>query len=304
VIEDSAKKLIEKYAGILESEGIKTTKPEKRQYNYETNVVHNNESLKLIVFFGKKGVKTILQGNKESILYKKVNDILFGENLFPDDEITEPESYLGIDESGKGDYFGPLVIAGAYVDKKIKTELLKTGVKDSKQLNDFSIKKVAAELKRILTPDNFNIVVINPEKYNQLYEKIGNVNKLLAWGHARVLENLLSKVKTNDAISDKFGNENYIISSLMEEGKKINLIQTHKGERFTGVAAASILAREKFIDWFTNQEKELKILLPKGASALTEDAAKKIIKNYGEEFLIKVAKLHFKTTKKLLWNKE
>jgi len=90
----------------------------------------------------------------------------------------------------------------------------------------------------------------------------------------------------------------------MEEGKKINLIQTHKGERFTGVAAASILAREKFIDWFTNQEKELKILLPKGASALTEDAAKKIIKNYGEEFLIKVAKLHFKTTKKLLWNKE
>src|SRR5690606_6108316 len=123
-------------------------------------------------------------------------------------------------------------------------------------------------------------------------------NKLLAWGHARVLENLLSKVKTNDAISDKFGNENYIISSLMEEGKKINLIQTHKGERFTGVAAASILAREKFIDWFTNQEKEWKILLPKGASAPSEDAGKTTIKSYREQLLSKVAKRHCKSTEK------
>ncbi len=300
MIEDSAKKLINKYVELLNKEGVKTTSPEKREYNFEAEVNSGKKSLKLQVFFGKKGIKTILQGNKESDLYKRVNSILFGENLFPANEIIEPESYIGIDESGKGDYLGPLVIAGVFVDKEIKNQLIKTGVKDSKELTDYKIKNIAAEIKNILTIKNYNVVAINPEKYNQLYSKIGNVNKLLAWGHARVLENLLSNVKTSDAISDKFGNENYIISSLMSEGKKVNLIQTHKGERFIGVAAASILAREKFIDWFTKQQKELKLNLPKGVSSLTENAAKNIVKEFGEDSLSKIAKLHFKTTKKIL----
>ena len=301
MIEESAKKVLEKHLDALTKEGIKVSHPEKKEFNFEAFVISGKESLKLLVFFGRKGIKTILQGNKEGDLYKKVNSIIFGESLFPGKEIIkEPESYIGIDESGKGDYFGPLVIAGAFVNEKIKNDLVNAGVKDSKQLSDYNIRKISADIKKILTEKNYNIVAINPEKYNQLYLKIGNVNKLLAWGHARVLENLLSKVKTADAISDKFGNENYIISSLMAEGKKINLIQTHKGERFIGVAAASILAREKFIEWFAKQEREFKITLHKGASGLTNDAAKYIVKNFGEEHLIKVAKLHFKTTKKIL----
>jgi ribonuclease HIII len=301
LIEESAKKVLEKHLDALTKEGIKVSHPEKKEFNFEAFVISGKESLKLLVFFGRKGIKTILQGNKEGDLYKKVNSIIFGESLFSGKEIIkEPESYIGIDESGKGDYFGPLVIAGAFVNEKIKNDLVNAGVKDSKQLSDYNIRKTSADIKKILTEKNYNIVAINPEKYNQLYLKIGNVNKLLAWGHARVLENLLSKVKTADAISDKFGNENYIISSLMAEGKKINLIQTHKGERFIGVAAASILAREKFIEWFAKQEREFKITLHKGASGLTNDAAKYIVKNFGEEHLIKVAKLHFKTTKKIL----
>jgi ribonuclease HIII len=301
LIEESAKKVLEKHLDALTKEGIKVSHPEKKEFNFEAFVISGKESLKFLVFFGRKGIKTILQGNKEGDLYKKVNSIIFGESLFSGKEIIkEPESYIGIDESGKGDYFGPLVIAGAFVNEKIKNDLVNAGVKDSKQLSDYNIRKISADIKKILTEKNYNIVAINPEKYNQLYLKIGNVNKLLAWGHARVLENLLSKVKTADAISDKFGNENYIISSLMAEGEKINLIQTHKGERFIGVAAASILAREKFIEWFAKQEREFKITLHKGASGLTNDAAKYIVKNFGEEHLIKVAKLHFKTTKKIL----
>lgn len=300
MIEDSAKKIIDRYLNLLSGQGLKITLPERREYNYEGLVSSGKESIKLQVFFGKKGIKTILQGNKESDLYKRVSSILFGGNLFPVNEVSEPESYIGIDESGKGDYFGPLVIAGVFVDIEIKSKLLKSGVKDSKELSDYKIKIIAAEIKNILTAKNYNVVAINPEKYNHLYLKIENVNKLLAWGHSRVLENILSNVKTMDAISDKFGNENYILSSLMAEGKKINLIQTHKGERFTGVAAASILAREKLIDWFIKQQKDLKINLPKGASSLTETAAKNIIKEFGEDYLSKIAKLHFKTTKKIL----
>lgn len=300
MIEDSAKKIFDKHLEILNKKGFKTASLEKREFNFEALINSGKESIKLQVFFGKKGIKTILQGNKESEFYKKVNSILFGENLFPVNKITEPESYIGIDESGKGDYFGPLVIAGVFVDKQLRNQLIKTGVKDSKELTDYKIKIIASEIKNILTIKNYNVVTINPEKYNQLYLKIANVNKLLAWGHARVLENLLSNVKATDAISDKFGNENYIISNLMSEGKKVNLIQTHKGERFIGVAAASILAREKFIDWFINQQKELKLNLPKGASSLIENAAKNVIKEFGKDYLNKIAKLHFKTTKKIL----
>ena len=298
--ENSAQKVIEKYLENLDKEGFDTSIPEKKEFNFESSVGSGKESLKLQVYFGKKGIKTVLQGNRESDLYKRVSSVLFGDELFPEEEIREPESYIGIDESGKGDYFGPLVIAGVYVQNGVKRNLLRIGVKDSKQLPDYQIKEVSAKIKRVLSAKNYNVVTINPKKYNELYKKIGNVNKLLAWGHARVLENLLVNVKVTDAISDKFGNESYIISNLMSKGAKINLIQTTKGERFTAVAAASILAREKFISWFELQQKKLYTTLPKGASLLVEEAARKLKDSYGDEFLSKIAKLHFKTTKKIV----
>ncbi len=303
MIENSAKQLVDKYINLLRYEGFDISDSAKKDYCFEATIKSNKESIRLQVYFGKKGIKTILQGNKESDVYKKINSILFGDKLFNSLEIIEPDSYIGIDESGKGDYFGPLVIAGVFVDSEIKKDLVKIGVKDSKLLSDYQIIKIAEGIKKVPSL-NFNVVTINPEKYNQLYTKIGNVNKLLAWGHSRVLENLLLKVKTLDAVSDKFGNENYIIKSLMSEGKKINLIQITKGERFIGVAAASVLAREKFVNWFTNQEKQFKINLPKGASSLVEEKAKSLVSKSGEEFLSKFAKLHFKTTKKIITVKE
>lgn len=299
LIEKSAKRLFDKNINLLRDEGFEINNSQKKEYSFEATVNSGKNSLKLQVYFGKKGVKTVLQGDKESDIYIKVNSLLFGDELFVTEEIKEPESYIGIDESGKGDYFGPLVIAGVHVENDIKKSLLKIGVKDSKQLSDYQIKEVSAKIKKTLSEKNYNIVAINPEKYNELYKKIGNVNKLLAWGHARVLENLLANIKATDAISDKFGNEKYIISNLMAEGKKINLIQTTKGERFIAVAAASILAREKLISWFEQQQKKLYTALPKGASLLVEEAARKFRDSYGEEFLSKIAKLHFKTTKKL-----
>lgn len=300
MIENSAKLLFEKDINLLRREGFKIHNPVKKEYCFEATVNSGKDSLKLQVYFGKKGVKAILQGNKESDFYRRVNSVLFGDELFTTEEINEPESYIGIDESGKGDYFGPLVIAGVYIKNDVKQNLLKIGVKDSKQLPDYQVKEISAKIKRILSAKNYDVVTINPERYNELYKKIGNVNKLLAWGHARVLENLLVNVKATDAISDKFGNESYIISNLMSKGEKINLIQTTKGERFTAVAAASILAREKFISWFELQQKKLYTSLPKGASLLVEEAARKLKDSYGNEFLSKIAKLHFKTTKKIV----
>jgi len=101
-------------------------------------------------------------------------------------DIVEPikqEKVLGIDESGKGDYFGPLVIAGAYVKEPHRIRAL--GVMDSKRLNDEKILKLAKEIKKHCL---INVVKIGPQRYNEMYAQVKNLNKLLAWGHSTVIE--------------------------------------------------------------------------------------------------------------------
>ena len=103
---------------------------------------------------------------------------------------TKHESWIGTDESGKGDYFGPLIIAGVLIDNDNIQKIQDLGVKDSKKMSDAQIEKIAWQIKNNST---FSVVTINPAKYNQLYNSFKNLNKLLAWGHARAIENILEK---------------------------------------------------------------------------------------------------------------
>lgn len=298
--EKSALNKISEFIEKLKAHGIGASLPVKRQYAYESDLDYKNDKLKLQVYFGKKGIKTVLQGNRESELYDKVSHILIEPGLFSAEkkiEIVEPAEYIGTDESGKGDYFGPLVVAAVYVDQKSLFSLRETGVRDSKLLSDFSISEVAGRIKSIIG-SHYSVVVISPEKYNQLHSKMGNVNRLLGWAHARAIENVLSVIPASEVISDKFGDESLIINSLMEKGQKVNLIQRTKAERFAGVAAASILARDVFNNWFRNN-KISGIELPKGASSRVDEAAKKLKAVIGDEDLKKYVKYHFKNTKKI-----
>ena len=296
-----AKKQIEEVVNLFENEGYILSSIEENNYNFSVNISSGKNEVKLLVYFGKKGVKKVLQGNKETEFYHNINDLIFGKSLFGlgINEIKEPEDYIGTDESGKGDFFGPLVVAGVLTDKQSLTELKKIGVKDSKELTDSVINNLADKIK-ILVKDKFEIIAINPEKYNELYLKIGNLNRLLGWGHAKVLENILEKHKADEAISDKFGDEKLIVSALQKKGQKIILHQYTKAERYTAVAAASILARAKFNTWFTQINKKYNLQLPKGASSKVETTAKEFINKYGKDELKNIAKLHFKTTKKIL----
>ncbi|TES52134.1 ribonuclease HIII [Halalkalibacterium halodurans] len=160
-------------------------------------------------------------------------------------EIDSIEEIIGTDESGKGDYFGPLVVAGVFVNSETYRKLKNMGVMDSKKLGDDQIKFLAGEIKKICP---YSLVVIGNEKYNELYERIENLNKLLAWGHARTIENILQTVSCNFALSDKFGDEKFIKKALLEKGKEITLFQRTKAESNIAVAAASILARDEFVN--------------------------------------------------------
>ncbi len=205
--------------------------------------------------------------------------------------------WIGIDESGKGDYFGPLVIAAVHVTPRIAEDLAALNVRDSKKIADSVIRTLEVDIKTLC---RHSVIAIGPERYNELYGTIRNLNRLLAWGHAKALETLLEQVPCERAVADQFGDERLILNALQEKGRQIKLEQRHKGEEDIAVAAASIVARAEFVRRLERLAAQWGVPLPKGASQAVEVAAKAVVKKHGEEGLAKVAKLHFKTTKAVL----
>ena len=208
---------------------------------------------------------------------------------------------FGVDESGKGDFFGPLCIAGVYVNEAVINSWKDIGIRDSKNIS--SDKKIAdlAKLIRETPGCVVDSVVVGNEAYNRLYEKMKCVNTLLAWGHARVIENLMGKrYQMNPppvkAISDQFAASKSVIEkALMAQGKEIQLVQRHKAEEDIAVAAASILARDEFVKGIAKLESQFAMKFPKGAGDLVDKAAKEFVETRGAGELQRVSKLHFRT---------
>ena len=225
------------------------------------------------------------------------------ESLEAPHQANIPLPHIGTDESGKGDYFGPMVIAGIWLDEPTKAKLESMGIKDSKLLSDKRCRELAARI-RATCNGKFVEVEITPDRYNELYEQFKkegkNLNHLLAWGHARAIESLLEKNPCTHAVADQFGDENLILSKLMEKSKRLELIQTPKGERYIAVAAASILARDRFLTRMDKLSQEYAIALPKGASDAVIQPARQIVERKGSAELKKVAKLHHKTTQRII----
>ena len=215
------------------------------------------------------------------------------------DQVLLTTSHIGTDEAGKGDYFGPLVVAAAYADELALTRLPEAGVKDSKRLSDASLRRKEDAVRQICPA--FEVVLISPVRYNELYAKIGNLNRLLAWAHARALETLLSHpacAGCETALTDKFGDEGYLQRSLMERGRRVQVVQQVRAESDPAVAAASVLARAAFLRSLLGISARVGIELPRGATHVIP-AARQVYAQGGLDLLRQVAKLHFKTTKEV-----
>jgi ribonuclease HIII len=205
--------------------------------------------------------------------------------------------HIGVDESGKGDFFGPLCIGGVYAADEQIRHLSKIGVKDSKRLSDASVVKIAQKIRKDYL---YHLVRIGPEKYNELYEKFGNLNLLLGWGHATVIEQLVEKSGCERVIIDQFAAEHVVEKALRRKNKKVLLTQRTKAEQDLVVAAASILARAAFLEGLENLSQLYKLPLPKGANAQVIQAGSALIESHGPQILQKVAKMHFKTAQDIL----
>lgn len=214
---------------------------------------------------------------------------------------TDMRPHFGIDESGKGDYFGPLVIAGVYSNEETAPQLLAAGCRDSKLISDDNkIHEIAEKVKRI-PGVAWEIVCIGPKRYNELYADFKNLNRLLAWGHSRVMAALHEQVPTCPrALSDQFANPRVLQLALRKMGVPIQLEQRTKGESDIAVAAASILARDRFVQWMREAAAAAACDLPLGCAPHVEKAARKFILRHGAERLGDVAKLHFKVTARVM----
>lgn len=208
---------------------------------------------------------------------------------------------LGVDESGKGDFFGPMCVAGVYVNESVILAWKDAGIRDSKRItSDQRIGDLAKLIRE--TPGCVSCVVpIGNEAYNRLHAKMGSVNQLLAWGHARVIENLLGQRHRMNppplrALSDQFATSKAVVErALMSSGKTLELVQRHKAEEDLAVAAASVLAREEFISRLGCLGRQYGMEFPRGAGPLVDKVAREFVSKHGAEALVLVAKMHFRT---------
>src|SRR3954463_1480537 len=262
------------------------------------------EKEKLNVVFYQSG-KLVLQGKgtQEFIEFVLEPEILkqakLGYEAILDPNLLRPR--LGVDESGKGDFFGPLCVAGVYINQKVIEQWKDKGIRDSKNISSDRRMSELADVIRDTPGCVSTVVPIGNEAYNRLYTTMRSVNSILAWGHARVIENLMGQkhrmVPPPDlAISDQFASsKSTVANALMSLGREVELVQRHKAEADLAVAAASILARDEFVKRLAKLEKQFGMKLPKGASAMVDAAAKEFVEKNGPAALGKIAKMHFRT---------
>lgn len=222
------------------------------------------------------------------------------------EKIVNPALYsvhAGSDESGKGDYFGPLVVACVYTDEQLSEAMLKLGVRDCKTMTDKAVTTVGAELKKLLGESGYAVVRIGPAAYNRLYAKIKNINRLLAWAHGTAIEDLLVKrPNCQRVVVDQFApTEGTIIRALKERGKRATIEQHHKAESDIAVAAASVIARAVFLEDIAKMSAECGATIPLGSSDVrVREVAETLIKQHGPVWLMNHTKVHFQTTDKVL----
>lgn len=292
---------------LTEAQG-KTLHDHLREQGYEFKTVPyakfgaSNRDVNMVYY---DSAKLVVQGKgtREFVEFVLEPQIL-GEARLGYEAVLNPDLLLpriGVDESGKGDFFGPMCVAGVYVNAAVVNYWKDKGVRDSKSIG--SDRKIA-EIAKIIreTPGCvFTVVPIGNEAYNRLYAKMRTVNSILAWGHARVIENLMLQRHRMDplpvrAISDQFAHDKATVAqALMSLGREIELVQRHKAEADLAVAAASILARDEFVTRLARLGKEHGLHFPKGASAAVDAVAKEFVEKFGADALAKVSKTHFRT---------
>ncbi len=252
---------------------------------------------------GYESGKAVIQGKRtEEFITFVLEPQITQEIKFGYDEVLNPQFYephAGLDESGKGDLFGPLVSACVIADRDMIDAWIKAGLQDSKRITSdaaiFRLETIIRKTKGAVIKTTF----VNMEKYNALYNKFGaNMNRLLAWMHAKSLASALADKRVPWAMLDQFSKQPLVQEYFKNDD--IDLRMETKAERDPVVAAASVIARAEFVRQLQKLSEEAGEKLSKGASALVKSQGKLLVQKFGKEALSHYAKLHFRTSMEIL----
>ncbi len=238
--------------------------------------------------------KLVIQGKKSQELIEFYIEPELLQKLHAAENV---EPHIGMDEAGKGDFFGPLCVAGLYASQEDIFFLQRLGIRDSKTVSD---KQIAIFAEKIRQKLRYKILLLSPPTYNRLYEKIGNLNHLLAWAHTTVMEELVKKTGCSSVILDQFAHPSVVEKVVKSKNLTLNLVQKTQAEADVVVAGASILARDSFVRELDKLSQETGRTLPKGASSLVLTTGALLIQEKGKEILPKICKMHFKSYKEVL----
>jgi ribonuclease HIII len=253
----------------------------------------------LNAYSGKKGFKFHVGGKDAEAL----NEVLGGAPAASGGDATSGDPFglglprIGGDESGKGDFFGPLVVAAFHLDAKTEKKLAASGITDSKKLTGKQIEKFAGlidKLKRGVA------VSLMPRKYNPAYAKTGNLNVLLAKMHGRCVSELMKLTgEPKSILIDQFARDGSVLTKAIGAPPSVKVVTKTKGEADLAVACASILARAEFVRGLKELGNEFGVELPLGAGPPVLKAGREFVKTFGRDQLPNVAKMHFKTAEQL-----
>ena len=271
------------------------------EFKEKEHVLYSAKRGKLNVTVYRKGPKVLVQGKETEDFVKFVLEPeVVGEARLGYEEHWQAkmfEPHFGIDESGKGDYFGPLIVAGVYTNSEITRALINAGIMDSKRIGSGNRVRELAGKIRAEVGNRYKVIRWAPSRYNLLYKEYNNVNLMLARGHATVIRDLSVRVPScGRALSDQFTKAPLIARELKNRSVRLNLEERTKAENDIAVAAASILARESFLDWMDKVSGKIGLELPFGTGSAVKEVAREFIQKFGKEKLVEVVKLHFKTT--------
>ncbi len=276
----------------IASEGYLIEKTTEIPYGRQIVVCDSSSTDTIRIYQNKKKHITL---DASQIKSNKLKALLTDFECSDEDRILLSPPLIGSDEAGKGDYLGPLCVAAVYADEKMFKELVSCGVKDSKKLNDEKISSLREEIVRICP--YYSIVIIGNTRFNEMYEKSGNINTILSWAHATAIKNVLKNVKCKNVLTDKFSFEGRLESAL--KGTEINLVQKPKGEKNAAVAAASILARDTYMKRLLAMSEKYGIKFCAGAGDSADNAARLFVEKYKKNALPEICKISYKNTQKV-----
>jgi ribonuclease HIII len=286
---------------LLDEEGVQITSSRPIDHGTQYDLTRDGETAKLNVYHTGKvstggrasGLRDLLEGWRTSRT-KATGTPARPSGARP---VLDGTPRLGIDEAGKGDYFGPLVVAGVRITSGKQAKMLQEiGVRDSKEISVLGVRRVSERILETVGPENVRVVSLSPGEYEVRREAAGNVNRLLGELDAGIIGELASEVEA--VVVDEFARSaRDHLEPFVPGGVRLEV--RPRAEDDAAVAAASIVARARQLEEIEHLSEQVGFLLPLGATHVV-DAGRRVVEELGEDGLAGVAKTHFATTRRVL----